>query len=55
MKDITKTINEMEDIIYDTFRKMAIGKIKPGRGSIIINSALSIIEYLNHRKQYPTL
>lgn len=54
-KNTTKAIQETETILFDTLTKMANGKIKPGRGSVIIHDALSILEYLNKRKQYPTL
>lgn len=54
-KNTTKAIQETETILFDTLTKMANGKIKPGRGSVIIHDALSILEYLNHRKLYPTL
>ena len=55
MDETIKTIQEIESIILDTLAKMANGKIKPGRGSVIIRDSLSILEYLNKRKQYPTL
>ena len=55
MNETTKAIQETETILFDTLTKMANRKIKPGRGSVIIHDALSILEYLNHRKLYPTL
>lgn len=55
MNETVKAIQETEAILFDTLAKMANGKIKPGRGSVIIRDALSILEYLNKRKQYPTL